>query len=623
MRKVGGAALLALMCLAAQAAWGQVTIGDNVNLNLNGNVAFGYAGSFSSTAGAINTNQFTFGGDLDLNGYYYHPQFLSFHVNPYYNQSRLNSNYQSIFSAKGVNANANLFSGSHTPVSLSYTNDYNNQGQFSIPGSANVETFGRSQSFGVNAGEYYEGLPSLTVGYNVNNNSYDVVGTESGGSGSGRAFNLGSSYILEGFNLGANYSNSSSTQRFPSVANLNDSLEQTTHQNNFQVSASRALGFDSANWNAVYSRSNFTTDITGPPTNQSYDSLSSAVTLSPWKPVNISMNMMYTTNFSALLIGTAILPQNNPTAVTSGPPVYVNQATNLESSYLAYGAKASFAVTRHLTADVAADRREQTLLNNDIGSDTVSSGAGYSTALGKGQFAVHYGLSWYAASTQDQTALGHSASASYSRDLFGWHSSGDGNFSRLAQTAFANITSTGYGFGFNTGRRFDNGWNLTLSAHAARNMLDGVSNSDSRVKAFSAGLAMGRLSVSGSFTDSSGDALQLGNGAVPGPVPGPIILPGLVVLYSGRAVGFGAGYNPVRNLRITGSYSRSKYRTENVESSSDNLVERIDIRSEYKFRQLHFVAGYAHLTQGIGITFNNPATVNSFYVGISRHFDIF
>jgi predicted CXXCH cytochrome family protein len=56
---------------------------------------------------------------LTLAGSFYNPNFLSFKVEPFYNQSRANSDFQSITGASGVTASSSIFGGSEFPGSVS------------------------------------------------------------------------------------------------------------------------------------------------------------------------------------------------------------------------------------------------------------------------------------------------------------------------------------------------------------------------------------------------------------------------------------------------------------------------------------------------------------------------
>src|SRR5208283_1097339 len=129
--------LAGILFLALPSA-GQVTIGENLNLSANGTISAGYTGSYGNQIDS--SHGLSVGGTADLNGFYYSPNFLSFTVNPYYNQSRSNSNSASITDATGVNLSSAIFSGSHFPGSVTYSDSYNSTGNYGIPGISSFNT---------------------------------------------------------------------------------------------------------------------------------------------------------------------------------------------------------------------------------------------------------------------------------------------------------------------------------------------------------------------------------------------------------------------------------------------------------------------------------------------------
>ena len=119
-------AILAVLILAlAPRALAQVAVGE-ANLNLSATAAVGYSDDFSNNAGS--DHSIAGGGTADLNGFYYNPNFLSFDIQPFYNQSRLNSTFQSMTASSGVNASAKIFGGSAFPGSVSYSTSFNGSG---------------------------------------------------------------------------------------------------------------------------------------------------------------------------------------------------------------------------------------------------------------------------------------------------------------------------------------------------------------------------------------------------------------------------------------------------------------------------------------------------------------
>src|SRR5262249_911111 len=99
--------LVALAMWVPQSA-AQLQIGDNLKMNMNGTVGFGYGGSFSDP-GTSSHSMNMIGSGL-LTGSYYDPKFLNFTVQPYYDRNQNNASALSIFNDSGVTASVNLFS---------------------------------------------------------------------------------------------------------------------------------------------------------------------------------------------------------------------------------------------------------------------------------------------------------------------------------------------------------------------------------------------------------------------------------------------------------------------------------------------------------------------------------
>ncbi len=141
---------LGWLVVLALAPWAccQVQIGENTKINAGGLFTVGYAGDYGNQIPSSHGLQF--GASGNLSGYYYNPNFVNFNVTPYYNQSKADSDYQSLTNASGVAATANFFTGSHFPGSVTYRYDYNSTGTFGLAGVPNFTTQGNGQGFGVN-----------------------------------------------------------------------------------------------------------------------------------------------------------------------------------------------------------------------------------------------------------------------------------------------------------------------------------------------------------------------------------------------------------------------------------------------------------------------------------------
>jgi len=128
------ASLVAAALLLARLAAAQVKVGD-LTTSMTGTVAPGYSANYGNQTSSAHS--WTIGGSGTLNGSYYSPNFLNFNVGYYLNQSRANSNFQSISNASGVDISSNIFGGTHFPGSITFSKAFNSEGNYSIPGLAN------------------------------------------------------------------------------------------------------------------------------------------------------------------------------------------------------------------------------------------------------------------------------------------------------------------------------------------------------------------------------------------------------------------------------------------------------------------------------------------------------
>ena len=197
----------------AQIAAAQLNVGENTKLNAGALLSFGYSGAYGDQ---IPSNHgLTFGLDGKFSGYYYSPNFISFNATPYYNQSRANSNFQSITGASGVNGTADFFSASNFPGSVSYHYDANSTGTIGLVGQPNFTTYGKSQGFGVTWSALLPNLPTLTVGYSQGTGHSTIFGTSDEANSDTRLFNVHSNYDVAGFRLNAYFDRNSLDSKFP------------------------------------------------------------------------------------------------------------------------------------------------------------------------------------------------------------------------------------------------------------------------------------------------------------------------------------------------------------------------------------------------------------------------
>ncbi len=145
-----------LACVAS--ANGQVTVGNNLKMLMNGNLGAVYSGNFGNTIGSSHSLGIGVNGTLE--GYYFNPQFLSFQVRPYYDRAQFNSESQTITRGTGVESSASLFGGSHFPGSISYGRDFSSNSEFRIAGVPSVLGDSSGSNFSVAWSALFSGLPT-------------------------------------------------------------------------------------------------------------------------------------------------------------------------------------------------------------------------------------------------------------------------------------------------------------------------------------------------------------------------------------------------------------------------------------------------------------------------------
>ena len=231
-RIIGLAALVMAQLVYAQnpqqSPSNEISIGENTKLSAGGLVTFGYTGDYGNEIPS--SHGLTWGLDGTVSGSYYSPNFISFHATPYYNQSRANSNYQSLTGSSGIDSGANFFTGSHFPGSVNYHYDRNSSGNFGIAGQPGFTTVGKGQGFGINWSVLMPNLPTLSLGYAQGDGSGTIYGTEEQTSSTSKLFNVRSGYEIAGFRLNAFFDHNTQSSKFPQfLAGPEDSLQNSTN----------------------------------------------------------------------------------------------------------------------------------------------------------------------------------------------------------------------------------------------------------------------------------------------------------------------------------------------------------------------------------------------------------
>ena len=600
---LAGSSLLALP-LAAQVRFGELST------NLNGTISTGYSADYGNETSS--DHSWAVGGAANLSGSFYNPNFLTFAASVYLNQSLANSSFQSISNASGVNLTTNVFGGSHYPGSISYSKAYNSESNYAVPGIADYVTHGNNDTFGINWNENVPGLPSLSAGFQMGTSRYSVYGTSDSGNNNFRSFNLHSAYSVEGFNLGAYYSNGAGHSLIPEVVSGQSSSETRSDNSGFGATIAHYLPLHGA-FSASANRSEWSSDYLGNSSSGTIDTVNASASVHPTEKILLTTSLSYSDNLSGQLLQ-SIVPAGG---VVSGLD------SNEESNSLDLLAVASFNVAPNTQTTAFAERRTQTFLGTDYAVNSYGASANYGHHLLGGTFNGAVTMTDNTSAQNSANALGFSATTNYSTEVRGWHMAGAFGYAQNVQTLLITYMNSYYNYSGNIRRRWGR-FSLSAgmgSAHTALTQQAGTTNGS---QSFNASVGFGRwITSSGSYSKSSGQALATGAGLVPLPIPSPVLPSSLVSLFGGSGYSFGLSSSPVKKLTLSAAYSNSSSNTTSNGISSTNENNQVNGLIQYQLRKLTVNSGYARLQQGFSQSGTQPQVVSTFYIGVSRWFNFF
>jgi hypothetical protein len=605
--RFAGVALNGLLLLVCPAV-GQVQLGD-LSSNLNGTISAGYSDDWGNQTPS--DHSWTVGGAGTLSGFYYNPNFVSYNVSPYLNQSRANSNFQSISDASGVNFSSSIFGGSHFPGSISYAKAYNSEGNYAIPGIANFTTHGNSDTFGINWSEHLPDAPSVSVGFQKGSSQYSVYGTNDQGSSGFDSFNVHSAYTLLGFHLGAFYSTGSGHSLIPQLANLQQTTETHSDNSDYGFNLAHALPLQGS-FSAGINRADVNSDYLGYGYNATIDTINTAVAVQPTNKLHLSASADYSDNLAGQLFQSLIAAGGVASGFNS----------NQESHSLDFMGTASYVFMTNLQTTAFAERRTQYFLGQNYGANSYGGSATYGRGLWGGNFNSAVTLSDNTSDNSNANALGFSSTVNYSRRILGWTASGSFGYAQNVQTLLITYMNSFYNYSGNVRRRWGR-FSFGAGASDARTGLTNQPGTESSSQSYNTNIGYKWMALTGSYFKSSGSALQTGVGLVPVPIPQPLLPSSLLVMYGGEGYSAGLGLNPAKRLTISASYAKSNNNTFNNSLPSSNQNQQFNSIIQYQFRQMYFTGGFSRLEQGFSLSGLPPQMVSSFYVGVSRWFNFF
>jgi len=596
----------ATLLLLAWPVAAQVRLGE-LSSSLSGTIAPGYSADYGNMTSS--DHAWTLGGTASLTGAYHNPNFLSYNVGVYLNQSRANSNFQSISNASGIDASTNIFAGSPYPGSVSYSKAFNSEGSYSVPGMANFVTHGNNDNFGVSWSASLPNAPTVTAGFQMGNSSYSVYGTNDDGKNTFRNLNLHSNYQVAGFNMGAFYNKGNGHALIPQIVS-GQQIEETHSDNDaygFNVTHHLPL---QGSVSASVTRSDWNTDYLGYNTKGTIDLFNTLASVHPLNSLSVAFTMNYSDNLSGQLIE----------SLGGAGNVVPGLNTSETSNSLDMMAVASYVPRPNMQTSVFVERRSQQYEGLDYGVTSYGGSASFARKLYNGSFNSSVSVTGNTSDRTGANTLGLTANANYSNLILGWHVNGSFGYAQNVQTLLVTYMNSFYNYSASARRRWGK-FNVSLGAGGGRTVLTqeaGTANDD---QSYNGSIGYnGWINATGNYSKSSGQALATGSGLVPVPTPLPS---DLVSLYGGTSYAYSLASTPVRHLILSATYSKSNSNTSSNGIDSTNLNNEFSSLVQYQYRKLNFNSGYARLEQGFSVSGTQPEVISSFYIGVSRWFNFF
>jgi len=594
------------LLLLAWPVTAQVRVGD-LSSHLTGTIAPGYTADFGNLTGSDHT--WAMGGTASLTGSFYAPGFLSYNVDVFLNQSRANSDFQSISNASGVNAAANIFSGSRFPGAVSYSKDFDSEGSYAVPGVANFVTHGNSNTFGVNWSESLPSVPSFSAGFQMGSSQYSVYGDNDQGNNSFRSVNLHSGYQVAGFNMGGFFNDGSGDSLIPQVVTGEPATQVHSDSTAIGYNVSHRLPLDGSA-SASITRSGWSTDYLGLTTSGTIDMVNGLAQVHPTQKLSLSATANYSDNLAGQLIQSVIA------AGGVVPGGNLSQASNS----LDLMGNAGYVPIPNLQTSLFVERRSQYYLGELYGVTSYGGSGSYAHTLFNGSFNASLSAIGNTADQTGANTLGLTATGNYSNVILGWQVSASLGYAQNVQTLLITDMNSFYNYSGNARRRWGK-LNVSGGGGGGRTALTQEAGAASSSQSYNASVGWGGwINLNGSYSKSSGEALVTGAGLVPitGPEP-----PSLVSLFGGTGYSFGLSSTPVKHLILSASYSQANSDTNSNGIASTNQNNEFNSIVQYQYRKLNFTSGYARLEQGFSGSGAQPEVISSFYIGVSRWFNFF
>ena len=225
--------------------------------------------------------------------------------------------------------------------------------------------------------------------------------------------------------------------------------------------------------------------------------------------------------------------------------------------------------------------------------------------------------------TQDgNTALGLVTNVSAIRKFGKWETSADFNYSQYTQTIFDIATTSNYSYGGLLRRKFNSSGHWSASFRESRSALTEQEGTDNKSDSFLTNFSWGKYSLSASYSQANGEAVLGTNGTLT-PTPVGSIISDFFLTFNARSYAAFATTQLFRILTLSGGYTNVSSNAMRSTLNTFNNGNRFNARLSLRMRRFYLVGGFDHAVQESSAVPGGPRAVNSYYVSLSRWFNVF
>jgi hypothetical protein len=212
-------------------------------------------------------------------------------------------------------------------------------------------------------------------------------------------------------------------------------------------------------------------------------------------------------------------------------------------------------------------------------------------------------------------SLSVTTTENYTSEIKGWKTAASFAYSQNVETLLVTYMNSFYRFSGNAHHRWGL-FSLSVGGGGGRTALTSQAGTANSSESFNASTGFTRFfTATGSYSKSSGQALETGSGLVPITVPSP--------LFGGETYSMAVSSAPIKGLTISASYGDSNSNTSTGGVASLNASNEFNSQVQYQARKLWFQSGYSRLAQSFSGSGTGPEVVSSLYFGVSRWFNFF